>query len=92
MHILHGRVCNVDLLNKSLTFSIKCLQNDSNGTKHVCIEKGPHNQNERANDVLLLCLWIYIVPTKSQNGCIPDNEQLLTGREVCIQIELALTK
>lgn len=67
VHVFHGSVRNVDLLDKALTFSIECLQDDSNGTEHISIEKSTEDQNTGADNVLYLGLRIDIVSTKGQD-------------------------
>lgn len=45
MHVFHGCVRDIDLLDESLTLSIECLEDDSNCTEHISVEKGTQDKD-----------------------------------------------
>ena len=73
MHVFHGCVGDIHLLDESLTLSVKCLQDNCDSTKHIGIEKCTKNQNTGAHEVLDLGLWVNIIAAKCKDRGVEDD-------------------
>ena len=65
VHVLHGRVRAIKLLDEFLTSLVQLLEDNRNCTKHISIEKGAENKNDTRYDKLLVCDWNDIIAAKS---------------------------